>query len=298
MNFYQQNGAIMHINKLLNKNRPSFSFEFFPPKTDAGFEKLYSTIKDLTPLNPTFVSITYGAGGSTRQKTHDLVMKLHKETELTVIPHLTCIGSTMNEIDEIVSDYHDNGISNILALRGDPPKDTENFVKTKDGFEHAADLVSFIKKNYPNMGIGVAGFPEGHPLTPNRLLEMDYLKQKVDAGADYICTQLFFHNDDLYDFIERCELSGIDIPVLAGIMPITTISGMKRMAELSAGSRFPAKLLKQIYASSSDNEIKQIGINWATNQVKDLVKNDIPGVHFYTLNNSEATLLIYRGLSN
>lgn len=288
----------MHINELLKTNRPSFSFEFFPPKTDAGFEKLYSTIKDLTPLDPAFVSITYGAGGSTRQKTHDLVMKLHKETELTVIPHLTCIGSTKNEIDEIVSDYHANGINNILALRGDPPKGAGNFVTTDEGFEHAVDLVSFIRKNYPDMGIGVAGFPEGHPLTPNRLLEMDYLKQKVDAGADYICTQLFFHNDDLYDFIERCKLSGIDIPVLAGIMPITTISGMKRMAELSAGSRFPAKLLKQIYASNSDDEIKQIGINWATGQVKDLVKNNIPGVHFYTLNNSEATLLIYRGLSN
>ncbi|MDA3899371.1 MAG: methylenetetrahydrofolate reductase [NAD(P)H] [Spirochaetes bacterium] len=286
----------MHIREILAQNKPTFSFEFFPPKTDAGFEKLYSTIKELIPLKPAFVSVTYGAGGSTRQKTHDLVMKLHNETDLTVIPHLTCVGATRDEIKTIITEYHKNGISNILALRGDPPEGYENFIPVKDGFNYASDLVSFIKENFPSMGIGIAAFPEGHPLTPNRLLEMEYLKQKVDAGADYICTQLFFENRDLYDFSDRCKISGIDIPIIAGIMPITTHKGMKRMAELSAGSRFPAPLLRSITEAEDDDSVKSTGVKWAIDQVQDLIEHGVHGVHFYTLNHSEATLNIYQSL--
>ena len=282
----------MHIAEILKKDKISFSYEFFPPKTDKSSESLYHTIQDLMPLKPAYVSVTYGAGGSTRDLTHDLVKRIQEDTSLTVVSHLTCIGSTRDEIKQILEKYRESGIMNIMALRGDPPQGQESFVKTEGGFDHASELVAFIKKNFPEMGIGVAGFPEGHPATPNRLLEIDYLKKKVDEGADYICTQLFFNNDDFYDFRERCEIAGIKVPVLAGIMPISTLSGMERMAELASGARFPAKLIRAVKTAQ---DVEQAGIDWATKQVKDLIKNEVEGIHFYTLNKSKATLEIYRG---
>ncbi len=282
----------MHIAEILKKDKISFSYEFFPPKTDKSSEFLYHTIPDLMPLKPAYISVTYGAGGSTRDLTHDLVKRIQEDTSLTVVSHLTCIGSTRDEIKQILEKYRESGIMNIMALRGDPPQGQESFVKTEGGFDHASELVAFIKKNFPEMGIGVAGFPEGHPATPNRLLEIDYLKKKVDEGADYICTQLFFNNDDFYDFRERCEIAGIKVPVLAGIMPISTLSGMERMAELASGARFPAKLIRAVKTAQ---DVEQAGIDWATKQVKDLIKNEVEGIHFYTLNKSKATLEIYRG---
>jgi methylenetetrahydrofolate reductase (NADPH) len=209
------------------------------------------------------------------------------------------------EIRQILDRYAGEGIGNILALGGDPPRDLANYDRAKDAFKHAADLVSFTR-NFNNagkhpdkrgFGIGVAGFPEGHPATSNRLLEMDHLKAKVDAGADYICTQLFFDNRDLYDFRERCELAGIKVPIIAGIMPVSTVKGMQRMAELAAGARFPASLLKAVYRAQNDAEaFKRVGIHWATEQCRDLLDNNIRGIHFYTLNKADATLQIYRSL--
>ena len=187
------------------------------------------------------------------------------------------------------------GVSNILALRGDPPRDTPNHDHSRDVFPQAADLVRFIKKftGHPDprgFGIGVAGFPEGHPATPNRLLEMEYLKKKTDEGADYICTQLFFDNHDFYDFRERCEISGIHIPVIAGIMPVASPSSMRRMAELAGGARFPARLLKALQrAGNSAEAFRQIGLHYATEQCADLMDHDTAGIHLYTLNQSTAT---------
>ncbi|MHB1015528.1 MAG: methylenetetrahydrofolate reductase, partial [Desulfurivibrionaceae bacterium] len=189
-----------------------------------------------------------------------------------------------------------SGVENILALRGDPPKGQADFVQPRDGFAHAADLVSFIKENFPRMGVGVAGFPEGHPATPNRLLEMDYLKAKVDAGADYIVTQLFFDNRDFYDFRDRCALAGITVPIIAGLMPITTKSGMVRMAELAAGARIPAALLRALDRARSDEQVEKVGVHWATEQVRDLLDNEVRGIHFYTLNHSRQALEIYQSL--
>lgn len=287
----------MHIEKIFEKHKTTFSFEFFPPKTDKGSERLFENIKRLLPLDPAFVSVTYGAGGSSRKLTRDLVLRLQTETELTVIPHLTCVGASRDEIGEIIQDYKSNGIQNIMALRGDPPISLEEAVThVNDGFKYATELVAFIKKEFPSMGIGVAGFPEGHPLARNRLVEMDHLKEKVDAGADYICTQLFFDNRDLYDFKERCVLAGIDVPVIAGIMPVQTLSGMKRMADLSPGTRFPAGLLRGIGSAANDDGVAHFGIGWATSQVRELIQHDVKGVHFYTLNNSAATLEIYHSL--
>ncbi len=295
----------MHINDIFAQHTTTFSFEFFPPKTDEAVEELYKTIAQLEPLGPAFVSVTYGAGGSTRQRTHDLVVRIKQTTNLAPIPHLTCVCHSQQEIAEIIERYVEAGVSNILALGGDPPRDKPDYDRSQDAFRYAADLVAFIRTfngsaahgDGRGFGIGVAGFPEGHPATPNRLLEMDYLKAKVDAGADYICTQLFFDNHDFWDFCQRCELAGITVPIIAGIMPVSTVSGMKRMAELAAGARFPAGLLREVDRVRDDPEaVRQVGIDWATRQCRDLIDQGVRGIHFYTLNRSYATRQIYAGL--
>lgn len=286
----------MHISEVLKQREISISFEFFPPKNEEASLDLFRTIQDLSDLNPAYVSVTYGAGGSTRDLTHDLVVKLQEKTGLTIVSHLTCVGSTKDEILTILKRYNTSGIHNIMALRGDPPKGQSEFIKTENGFEFAGELVSFIKKEFPEMGVGVAGFPEGHPSTPNRLKEIEYLKWKVDQGADYICTQLFFNNDDFYDFVERCEIAGIKVPIIAGIMPVTSRKGMARMAELALGSKFPAKLLKALSRAEDDEYAENVGIHWATEQVRDLLDHKIAGIHMYTLNKSKATRKIYDAL--
>ncbi len=297
----EKNNGIIHeatmlVKDILNANSLSFSFEFFPPKTDKGWGSLFETISDLEPLKPAYVSVTYGAGGSTRDRTHDLVTKIEKDTGITVVSHLTCVGSSKDEIMDILKKYDEAGISNILALRGDAPEGTQKWEQHPDGFRHASELVAFIKKHFPHMGVGVAGFPEGHPETPNRLKEIDYLKAKVDEGADYIVTQLFFDNRDFYDFCERCDIAGINIPIVAGIMPIVTKSGMDRMAELAAGAKFPASLIRGVQRAESDEYVEKFGIHWATEQVRDLIDNKVKGIHFYTLNKSLQTLKIYESL--
>jgi methylenetetrahydrofolate reductase (NADPH) len=285
----------MPITKIFKSNSIAYSFELFPPKTQEAAEQLFATIGDLTPLELAYVSVTYGAGGSTRELTHDLVVRIRKETNLTVVSHLTCVGSTKDEIRSILDTYVESGIKNILAMRGDPPRG-QTFERTPGGFGYAAELVAFIRKHYPHMGIGVAGYPEGHPETPNRLLEMDYLKAKVDAGADYICTQLFFDNNEFYDFCERCELVGIRVPIVAGIAPVTSIKLMKRMAEVSAGTRFPARFIKALQRAENEEYMKKVGIHWATEQVRNLIDHNVRGIHLYTLNKSGATRPIYDSL--
>ncbi len=295
----------MHINDIFAAQPLTCSFEFFPPKTQKGADALYESITQLETLKPAFVSVTYGAGGSTRELTNDLVVRIKQTTTLHPIPHLTCVCHQENEIAEIIERYAGEGVSNLLALGGDPPRDKADWNREQDAFRYAADLVAFIRKfndsgRHPDprgFGIGVAGFPEGHPATPNRLDEMDHLKAKVDAGADYICTQLFFSNADFYDFCERCEIAGIHVPIIAGIMPISTVQGMKRMAELSAGSRFPARLLRRIYRVQDDPQaVERVGIEWASQQCADLIDHQVKGIHFYTLNKSDATRQIYANL--
>ena len=286
----------MLIKDIISSSKTTFSFEFFPPKNPAAWEKLFLTIADLRALKPSWVSVTYGAGGSTRENTHNIVVRINKETDLTVVSHLTCVESCRDDIMAILERYNNNGIKNILALRGDHPEGHTSWEASSDGFSHAIDLVSFTKKHFPHMSIGVAGFPEGHPATPNRLREIEHLKAKVDAGADYIITQLFFDNRDFYDFRERCEIAGIHVPIIAGIMPIITRTGMIRMAELAAGARFPAALLRAVQRTNTDEQVQKVGIHWATEQVRDLLDNNVRGVHFYTLNNAKATLKIYEAL--
>jgi methylenetetrahydrofolate reductase (NADPH) len=292
----------MHILDIFRARPTTFSFEFFPPKTDKASDELFETIADLQALRPSFVSVTYGAGGSTRERTHDLVVRIQRETSLTAVSHLTCVCHGREELAAILDRYAESRIENILALGGDPPRTMANHDRAQDAFQYAEQLVQFIRsrERIPDsrgFGIGVAGFPEGHPTTPNRLKELEYLKRKVDAGADYICTQLFFNNADFYDFRERCELAGIRVPILAGIMPITSCENLARMAELALGARFPAKLLRALGRCSDDPEgVKKVGIHWATEQCRDLLDNQVRGLHFYTLNRSDATRQIYEHL--
>lgn len=295
----------MHIRDILDNSRPSMSFEFFPPRKEEAWEELYQTIRDLEPLGPSFVSVTYGAGGTTREMTHDLVVRIKESTPIPPVPHLTCVGHSREEVYSILERYAAAGVSNILALRGDPPRDRPDYDWTDGDFRHAADLVRFIREfnesgAHPSargFGIGVAGFPEGHPDTPNRMAELDHLKAKVDEGADYICTQLFFDNHDFLDFRDRCSLAGIDVPIIAGLMPITSVSGMRRMAELAAGARFPARLVRSLNrAGENAQAVSRVGIHYAAEQCSNLLDNGVDGIHFYTLNKSLATREIYHSL--
>jgi len=291
----------MHIREILADRETKFSFEYFPPKTSAAEDALFHAVADLQRFDPAFVSVTYGAGGTTREATRGLVHRLTHETKINTIPHLTCIGHSHRDVEELLEKYAEIGVSNILALRGDPPQKVGKIVQ--GDFPHASDLVRFIRRfserNGHDFGIGVAGFPEGHPGTPNRIMEMELLKAKVDEGADYICTQLFFDNHDFYDFRDRCEMTGIDLPILAGIMPVTCITGLHRMAELAAGARFPAKLMRALARANGDSEaVRRIGIHYATAQCADLLNHDVRGIHFYTLNQSSSTTEIFRNLGN
>ena len=294
----------MHITDIMRGDSPTFSFEFFPPKTPEAAEILYQTIRDLESYTPHFISVTYGAGGSTRELTHDLVERIQQTTKLDPIPHLTCVCHNDEEIEAILLRYAKAAIGNILALGGDRPQGMV-YDKSRDSFQHAVDLVKFIRRfnesgAHPDgrgFGIGVAGFPEGHPATPNRLVETDHFKAKVDAGADYIVTQLFFDNRDFFDFRERCVLAGIRIPIIAGIMPITSMSGCKRIAELAGGARFPAKLLRALQRCENDPDmVRRVGVHFALEQCHDLLDNGVAGIHFYTLNRSDATRTIFDSL--
>ncbi|MBM4005999.1 MAG: methylenetetrahydrofolate reductase [NAD(P)H] [Planctomycetes bacterium] len=292
----------MHIADILSHGVKTASFEFFPPQKDAGWESLFDSIRELEQLAPSFVSVTYGAGGSTRQRTNELVLRLRSQTSLDPVPHVTCVGHTKAEVQEILERYAAAGVSNILALRGDPPKDG---TPSAGDFPHAADLVRFIRAfnesgRHPDprgFGIGVAGFPEGHPETPNTLRLMDHLKAKVEAGADWICTQLFFDNRAFLDWSERCDLAGIRAPILAGVMPVLSTANLERMAELAACTQIPAKLMRALQRCDGDAEgVERVGIHWATQQCLELLDHGVAGIHFYTLNRSAATREIFRNL--
>src|SRR5213082_391856 len=294
----------MHITEIMRGHSPTFSFEFFPPKTLHAAETLYQTIRDLESYMPDFVSVTYGAGGSTRELTHDIVERIQNTTKLDPFPHLTYICHKEEEIEAILLRYARSAIGNILALGGDRPPEMA-YDKSRDSFQHAIDLIKFVRRfnesgvhpDRRGFGIGVAGFPEGHPATPNRLIEMEHFKAKVDAGADYVVTQLFFDNRDFFDFRERCALADIHIPILAGIMPVTSMKGLRRIAELAGGARFPAKLLRALRRCENDPEsVRRVGVHFALEQCHDLLDNNVAGIHFYTLNRSHATRVIFDSL--
>ena len=289
----------MKIGEILRKGVFSISFEFFPPKDEKGEKQLFDTIRKLERLNPTFVSVTYGAGGSTRDRTRNVVKKIHEETNLTVMAHLTCIAHTKEELIEILEDYKNIGIENILALRGDVPRDKPDWRPPKGACKYAKELVKLIREKFNNyFSIGVASYPEGHPESPNLEWEVKYFKEKVEAGADFSITQMFFINEYYYRFVDMCKKAGINIPIIPGIMPITNFKQIKKFASL-CGATIPQSLIEKLErVEDKPEEVKKIGIEFAINQCLDLIEHGVPGLHFYTLNKSDATLKIYEAIKD
>lgn len=277
------------------KSSPVFSFEFFPPKDEAGFQSLFETIEKLKPANPAFVSVTYGAGGSTRSKTVDLVGKIKNEIGIESMAHLTCVGHQKEEIVSVLESLQECGIENILALRGDPPKGEEYFVKTEGGFGYANELVAFIKSKF-SFCVGGACYPEGHVECSDLQKDMDNLKRKVDSGVDFLITQLFFDNRHYFDFIGRAEKEGINMPIIPGIMPILNLKQSQRFTKMCGASLSDSLLSKFDGFEDDPEKVREIGINHAIEQCKDLLQSGAPGIHFYTLNRSKATLAILEKL--
>ncbi|HWP56280.1 MAG TPA: methylenetetrahydrofolate reductase [NAD(P)H] [Candidatus Acidoferrales bacterium] len=285
----------MKIKDLFGRGRPVFSFEFFPPKEDAGVTSLFATIKNLRELDPSFVSVTYGAGGSTRRKTIEITKRIKQETGIEAMAHLTCVGHSRAEIAAILDEIEQGGIENVMTLRGDPPKGQSDFVAHPDGFRHADELVRFIRAR-KDFCLGVAGYPEGHPEAPSKDADLAHLKRKVDAGADFIVTQLFFDNQDYFDFVARARRAGIELPIVPGIMPITDVNQIKRFTQL-CGAAIPPLLLAELESVDGNKEaVVEVGIRYATKQCLELLEREAPGIHFYTLNKSLSTRRILENL--
>ena len=285
----------MRIDRLFRLGLPTLSFEFFPPKSEAGFSQLYQTIDELHPLKPSYVSVTYGAGGSTRQKTVDLVERIQRELAIRSMAHLTCVGHTADEIGAILDTLWNAGIRNVLALRGDPPVGQSQFVATEGGFANSSELVKFIRARH-DFCIGVAGYPEGHPQCLNRTRDLEHLKQKVDGGGNFIITQLFFDNADFYRFRDTARSMGIKVPIVAGLMPILNVAQTKRFVSM-CGAKIPHALLTRLEGLEANPEsVYAAGIEYAVKQCEDLLANGVEGIHFYTLNKSKATVEICRAL--
>jgi methylenetetrahydrofolate reductase (NADPH) len=288
----------MRVDELLRLGGlPTCSFEFSPPKDDEGFAQLYKTVDRLRVLHPSYVSVTYGAGGSTRRKTVDISGRIQNELGIRSMAHLTCVGHTQEEIAGILDEMYAANIRNILALRGDPPKGEGYFTPTEGGFATSGELVRFIHARYPDVCLGVAGYPEGHPQCLNRTRDLEHLKQKTEGGGSVIVTQLFFDNDDFYRWRDQARAMGIEAPIIAGIMPILNVAQIKRFVTM-CGAKIPHSLLLQIEAVESDKDaVYRIGVQHAIRQCQDLLQNGADGLHFYTLNLSRATTEIYRALN-
>lgn len=284
----------MRICDQLKAGTPSLSFEFFPPKDDIGFWDLYKTIESLKPLAPTYVSVTYGAGGSTRRKTIDLVERIKKDIGIEPMAHLTCVGADRTEIARVLDELRANNIDNVLPLRGDPPQGESKFTPVEGGFRYASELAAFIRERHHDFCLGGACYPEGHPEAPSRETDLENLKKKVDAGVDFLITQLFFDNADFLSFRERVVHAGIHLPILAGIMPILSVKQVKRFTQM-CGASIPKDLLQRIESVEDDPEaVRQLGMYHATEQCRGLLKENVAGIHFYTLNRSTATRAIYQ----
>jgi methylenetetrahydrofolate reductase (NADPH) len=285
----------MRIDQLLAGPEPVFSFEFFPPKTPRGEQNLYAALAELRTLEPSFVSVTYGAGGSTRSKTIEIVKRIREDYGLEAMAHFTCVGATVQELRATLDEMHEAGIDNVLALRGDPPAGEEQWTKTEGGLEYSRELVELISADYP-FAVGAACFPETHIHASSPEQDLEHLAEKVGAGADFLITQLFFDNQRYFDFVERARGIGIGVPIIPGIMPITRVSQIERMAQM-CGSTIPDGLRREIHAREDDDEAAlDFGVAYATLQCAELLAAGAPGIHFYTLNRSPATRAILGAL--
>lgn len=285
----------MRIVDKLGGNGPAISFEFFPPKDQDGVDRLFTTVAELAPFAPAYVSVTYGAGGSTRQLTVDLVGRIQREVGIEAMAHLTCVGATQAELGGVLDQLEAAGVQNIIALRGDPPKGATEFVTHAGGFGHASELVSFVKQR-GKFCIAGACYPEKHPEAASLDSDLQMLKRKVDAGAEFLISQLFFDNADYFSFVERARAIGIDVPIIAGIMPVTNVSQIKRFTAM-CGAGMPSDLLQRLEPVAADPDaVGEIGVQHAVTQCQELLSRGAPGVHFYTLNRSKATVEILKRL--
>jgi methylenetetrahydrofolate reductase (NADPH) len=286
----------MRIAELFARGAPVFSFEFFPPKSDEGYQALYEAIGELKRLGPGFVSVTCGAAGSTRKKTADLVVRIQNELGLTAMAHVVCTGTTREELVESLGWMRARGIENVLALRGDAPKDQPEWRPVAGGFSHADELVAFIRERF-DFCIGGACYPEKHPEAASFEEDLRHLKRKVDAGAQFLVTQLFFDGADYWRFVERARAAGIGVPIVPGVMPVVSGANLRRMAALSPGSKIPAELQRELDEAGADDErALEAGVRFATRQCRELLERGAPGVHFYTLNRSPATRRVHEAL--
>jgi methylenetetrahydrofolate reductase (NADPH) len=277
----------MKIIDLYQRQHPVISFEFFPPKTDQGMTSLFRTVNSLKALQPGFVSVTYGAMGSTRDKTLDLVRRMKHDVGLEAMSHLSCIGASKDDITSTLETLRAYAIDNVLALGGDPPQEQAGFVQPPDGFRHANELAAYIKR-LSHFCIGGACYPEGHIDAPSRESDLFYCRKKVEDGVDFLITQLFFDNQDYFDFVARARDAGIHVPIVPGIMPITNFTQIKRFTQIS-GSKIPVQLEHDLSPIEDDLErVEAYGIMYAIKQCRELLEAGAPGIHFYTLNKSKA----------
>jgi methylenetetrahydrofolate reductase (NADPH) len=285
----------MRIDELLAGSGPVFSFEFFPPKTDQGEQNLYAALNELSVLDPSFVSVTYGAGGSTRDKTIEIVKRIKRDHDLEAMAHFTCVGATVAQLRGTLDEMTAAGVENVLALRGDPPAGQAEWVKTEGGLEYSSELVAMIQSDYP-FAIGAACFPETHIHASGPEADLEYLAEKVRAGADFLITQLFFDNARYFDFLARARAIGIDVPIIPGIMPITRVGQIERMAAM-CGATIPEGLRRELRLREQAPEaVLDFGVAYATLQCAELLAAGAPGIHFYTLNRSPATRAILSAL--
>ena len=286
----------MRIADRLKQREPVFSFEFFPPKTPEAVERLYATARALKALSPSFVSVTYGAGGSTRDLTVDLVTRMKHDLGLETMAHLTCVGHTTEELAEVLDRLVAGGIENVLALRGDPPKGQAHFVRPEGGFGYGQELTRFIKGRYEFCVAGAA-YPEKHIDAPDADADLRHLKEKVESGAEFLITQLFFDPDDYFRFVERARALGIAVPIIPGIMPVTNVSQLQRFTSM-CGATIPAAL-RDLLERVKDDEtaVIAVGVEWATDQARRLLAGGAPGAHFYTLNRSHSSQMVVQNLT-
>ncbi|QDU55243.1 methylenetetrahydrofolate reductase [NAD(P)H] [Aeoliella mucimassa] len=278
----------MSLADIYSTDQPGLSFELFPPKTEAGEEALLKHVQRLLEFSPGYITCTYGAGGSTQNKTLDIIGRVHEMSGLPVATHLTCVGSTAEQLGEYLTEARKRGVDNVVALRGDPPKGEDSFTAVEGGFKYANELVEYIRRDFSDMGIAVAGYPEKHVEAPSLDVDLENLKRKVDAGADVVVTQLFYVNDDFFAFRDRCVALGINVPIVPGLLPVTNFAQIKRITSL-CGAKLPGEFVSALEAAGDESDTQfQVGVDFATQQMAQLLEAGVPGVHLYVLNKSEA----------
>ena len=287
----------MKLSAAYASGRFGLSFELFPPKTEAGETEMYRNLEELVGFNPSYITCTYGAGGSTQTKTLDIVERVRGRFGRPVASHLTCVGATVDQLRDYLREAARRGVDHIVALRGDPPAGETGFTQVKGGLRYANDLVALIRSEFSDFGVAVAGYPETHREAVSPQADLENLKRKVDAGADVVLTQLFYHNEDFYRFADRCGKAGIGVPIVPGILPVTNLAQIKRIASL-CGARLPGDFITALEAHSEDPQGQfDVGVEFAIRQVQELVDRGVAGMHFYVLNKSPATVRILRNVT-